>query len=72
MLDRALYLDQRSKPGVAEDLEKILLAIRDFKSRNPQVFRCLCTEAIATGDMSLGDAESALRSAISSLEFRDE
>jgi len=72
MLERALYLDRRSKPGVAEDLEKILSGLQDFKGKNPQVFQCLCTTAIATGDMSLGDAESALQSAISSLEIRDE
>jgi hypothetical protein len=72
MLERALYLDQRSQPGVAEDLEKILSSLQDFKSRNPRVFGCLCTRAIATGDMSLGDAESALMSAISSLEVKNE
>jgi hypothetical protein len=72
MLERALYLDRRSKLGVAEDLEKILSAIQDFHSNNPQVFQCLCTRAIATGDMSLGDAESALISAISDLEVKNE
>jgi hypothetical protein len=63
-IDRALYLDQRSPSGIREDLEKILEAIQEFKSNNPQTFRALCNEAIATGDMSLGDAESALSSAI--------
>ncbi len=63
-IDDALHLDQRSQAGIREDLEKILEAIQDFKSKNPQVFQYLCSEAIATGDMTLGDAESALMSAI--------
>jgi hypothetical protein len=63
-IDHALFLDQRSKTGVTEDLQRILDKLQDFKSKNPQVFQYLYNEAIATGDMSLGDAEAALLSAI--------
>ncbi len=63
-IDHFLYLDRLSKDGIREDLQKILNSLQDFKNKNPEVFLCLCSEAIATGDMSLGDAESALWSAI--------
>jgi hypothetical protein len=59
-LNRSLELDNRTERGILEDLEKILQALQDFKAKNPQIFQHLCERAIATGEMSLGDAESAL------------
>lgn len=59
-LNSSLELDNRTEGGILEDLEKILQALQDFKTKNPQIFQNLCGSAIATGEMSLGDAESAL------------
>lgn len=59
-LNSSLELDNRTEGGILEDLEKILQALQDFKAKNPQIFQHLCQSAIATGEMSLGDAESAL------------
>ncbi|MBD2606339.1 hypothetical protein H6G81_17825 [Scytonema hofmannii FACHB-248] len=59
-LNSSLELDNRTEGGILEDLEKILQALQDFKVKNPQILQHLCQSAIATGEMSLGDAESAL------------
>ncbi|MGI2904754.1 hypothetical protein [Tolypothrix sp. VBCCA 56010] len=59
-LNSSLELDNRTEGRILEDLEKIMQALQDFKVKNPQIFQHLCQSAIATGEMSLGDAESAL------------
>lgn len=59
-LNRSLELDNRTERGILEDLERILQALQDLKAKNPQIFQHLCGSAIATGEMSLGDASCAL------------
>lgn len=59
-LNSSLEFDNRTERGILSDLERILQALQDFKTKNPQIFQNLCQSAIATGEMSLGDAESAL------------
>lgn len=37
-LNSSLELDNRTERGILEDLERILQALQDFKTKNPQIF----------------------------------
>ncbi|BAY95268.1 MULTISPECIES: hypothetical protein [unclassified Tolypothrix] len=56
-LDKALYLDSRTRESVHEELEKILNSLVDFQEQNPGVYQFLCDNK---RDLSLADAIQAL------------
>lgn len=60
--------DRRTNGGVREELTKILTALENFKTHNPQTFRELCEEANAGSEFSLTDALDAIASACNTLE----
>jgi hypothetical protein len=59
-INEALELDNAAGSEVLLTLDKILQQLEAFRSRYPQTFQHLCEQAIATGEMSLGDGLSAL------------
>lgn len=64
MIDRALYLDQRSVEEAAEALLAISSLLEGFKQKNPGIFNQLCQDALEDGDMTLGDALDGVRVAL--------
>jgi hypothetical protein len=59
-IDEALELDSGDRAQLSQQLDSVLQLLESFRKRYPQSFQHLCEEAIATGEMSLGDAIAAL------------
>lgn len=59
-LNESLELDRTDGDQVLTELDYILQRLEAFRKQCPQTFESLCTQAIATGEMSLGDGLSAL------------
>lgn len=59
-INDALEKDLAAGGTVLRVLDEILQELEDFRKRYPQTFQHLCNEAIATGEMSLGDGLSAM------------
>jgi len=59
-IDQALEIDNADGGAVLLTLDKILQQLEAFRVQYPQTFQHLCEQAIATGEMSLGDGLSAL------------
>jgi hypothetical protein len=58
-INQALEHDNASGAQVLFELDAIATLIEQFKAKYPHTFHCLCEEGISTGEMSLGDAQSA-------------
>ncbi|QIR37135.1 hypothetical protein HCG51_10625 [Tolypothrix sp. PCC 7910] len=56
-LDKALYLDSRTRESVHEELERVFNSLVDFQEQNPRVYQSLCAHK---RDLSLADAIQAL------------
>jgi uncharacterized protein YerC len=56
-LDKALYLDSRTRESVHEELERVFNSLVDFQEHNPRVYQFLCDRK---RDLSLADAIQAL------------
>lgn len=57
--------------GIIDQLENIQKALESLKAKNPKHYEALCNAAIGTGEMTLGDAESALDWALGYLVMMD-
>ncbi|MBD2215368.1 hypothetical protein H6G27_37030 [Nostoc linckia FACHB-104] len=65
-LDKALYLDSRTRESVHEELEKIFNSLVDFQEYNPRVYQFLCERK---RDLSLADAIQALAQTLEVLKL---
>ncbi|GAX46176.1 hypothetical protein NIES4075_71970 [Tolypothrix sp. NIES-4075] len=58
-INQALLTDNASGAEVLLDLDVIASLVAKFKTKYPHTFHCLCEAGLSTGEMTLGDAESA-------------
>ncbi|MFH7024048.1 MAG: hypothetical protein ACHBN1_01230 [Heteroscytonema crispum UTEX LB 1556] len=65
-LDKALYLDSRTRESVHEELEQIFNSLVDFQEHNPLVCKFLCANK---RDLSLADAIQALAQTLEVLKL---
>lgn len=56
-LDKAMYLDSRTREAVHEELERVFNSLVDFQEHNLRVYQFLCEHK---KDFSLADALQAL------------
>jgi hypothetical protein len=59
-IDEVLESDNAIGGEALLQLDTVLELLEAFQNRYPHTFQHLCTEAIATGEMSLGDSIAAL------------
>jgi len=60
-INQSLENDNASGAQVLVELDAIASLIEQFKGKYPSTFQHLCEEGISTGEMTLGDAESAFQ-----------
>jgi hypothetical protein len=58
-INQALETDNASGAEVLIALDAIASLVAQFKTKYPHTFNYLCEAGISTGEMTLGDAESA-------------
>lgn len=58
-INQALLNDNASGAEVLLALDAIATLVTQFKAKYPHTFHCLCEAGVSTGEMTLGDAESA-------------
>ncbi|MGI2907932.1 hypothetical protein [Tolypothrix sp. VBCCA 56010] len=59
-LTEVLVFDDATGAEILLKLDAIATQLNDFRSKHPHTYSYLCETATGTGDMSLGDAISAL------------
>jgi len=67
-LNDALTKDSADGGTFLKELDVIATQLGKFWVKYPNTFRHVCEQAIATGEMSLGDAVSALEWVLNALE----
>lgn len=58
-INQALESDNASGSEVLRELDVIATLVAQFKAKYPNTFNYLCETGVSTGEMTLGDAESA-------------
>lgn len=58
-INQALLNDNASGAEVLRELDAIASLVAQFKAKYPHTFSYLCEAGLTTGEMTLGDAESA-------------
>jgi hypothetical protein len=58
-INQALLNDNAEGAEVLLALDAIASLVAKFKAKYPNTFSCLCEAGLTTGEMTLGDAESA-------------
>ncbi|MGI2908344.1 hypothetical protein [Tolypothrix sp. VBCCA 56010] len=58
-INQALEQDNATGSEILIALDAIASLVAQFKAKYPTTFHCLCEAGLSTGEMTLGDAESA-------------